>query len=173
MPYRSRLLMTMLALSVGGANAAVPASPPASGAVACTQIPWTAPYDASPTLTPDRNTVVFTRGRALQRRIHVARRQGAAWSQPALMPFSGTWMDMEPAMAPDGSYLVFASNRPAQPGGQALDGYYDEQNQPARGGNLWRVNRTPVGWSAAQRLPDVINADTAEYAPAVAADGSL
>ena len=46
---------------------------------------------------------------------------------------------LEPAMAPDGSYLVFASNRPAHAGGSALDGYFNNKPRPGRGGNLWRV----------------------------------
>lgn len=76
-------------------------------------------------------------------------------------------------MAPDGRFLVFASNRPAQTGGRALDGAYEGRTQPGRGGNLWRVDRTPRGWSQPRRLPDAINAGTSVYAPAVAADGSV
>ena len=82
-------------------------------------------------------------------------------------------MDLEPAMAPDGTFLVFASNRPAMPGGPALDGNYEGHSQPGRGGNLWRVDRTADGWAPPRRLPDAINAGASVYAPAVAADGSV
>ncbi|HET6805602.1 MAG TPA: hypothetical protein VFH59_09210, partial [Frateuria sp.] len=44
---------------------------------------------------------------------------------------------------------------------------------PGRGGTLWRVARTAHGWGAPQRLPDMVNAGTSVYAPAVAADGSV
>ena len=56
----------------------------------------------------------------------------------AACPFSGEWPDSSPAMSPDGSYLVFESNRPAIPRtsdskeGEALPGVIS---------NLWRVDR--------------------------------
>ncbi|KRF00559.1 hypothetical protein ASG87_12775 [Frateuria sp. Soil773] len=116
----------------------------------------------------------FAQGRGESRRILYTDRHGDTWSAARPASFSGgTWMDMEPAMAPDGSYLVFASNRPATPGGAALDGYYDDKPQPQRGGNLWRTDRRADGWSAPVRLPDAVNSGSSVYAPAVAADGSL
>lgn len=137
------------------------------------QLPWQSEHDASPAFMPDRQALFFTRGRGLARRIFFAHRDGNRWSAPVPASFSGTWMDMEPAMAPDGSYLIFASNRPVMPGGKALDGYYDDKAQPNRGGNLWRVNRVGDGWGAPVRLPDVVNSSPSIYAPTVAADGSL
>lgn len=135
---------------------------------------WGMPDDASPAFMPDERVVVFAHGRGAARRIFVSQRVGDTWSEPASTPFSGgAWMDMEPAMAPDGSFLVFASNRPASPDGKALDGAYEGQAQPGRGGNLWRVDRTAEGWAQPVRLPDTVNGGTSIYAPALAADGSL
>jgi Tol biopolymer transport system component len=82
-------------------------------------------------------------------------------------------MDLEPAMAPDGSYLVFVSNRPVRPGGKLLDGTFGGKTHPGRGGNLWRVERIGDGWATPVRLPDIVNTSSSTYAPAVAADGSL
>lgn len=76
-------------------------------------------------------------------------------------------------MAPDGAFLVFASNRPPQPDGAALDGAYEGKAQPGRGGNLWRVDRIDGGWATPVRLPEAINDGTSVYAPAVAKDGSV
>jgi Tol biopolymer transport system component len=136
--------------------------------------PWATPNDASPAFSRDGRTVVFSRGRAAARRVYISQRQGARWSQPQPAPFSGqAWMDLEPAMAPDGSYLLFVSSRPPQPGGAVLDGAYEGQSAPGRGGNLWRVDRTAGGWGAPVRLPAPLNAGTSIYAPAVAADGSV
>ena len=136
--------------------------------------PWTLPNDASPAFSRDGRTVVFARGRAATRRVYVSQRQGTRWSEPQPAPFSGkAWMDLEPAMAPDGSFLLFVSNRPPQPGGAMLDGAYEGQSAPGRGGNLWRVDRTAGGWGAPVRLPMPLNAGTSIYAPAVAADGSV
>lgn len=172
----SRHLIAILALGLGAGIACAPPAratatatvdPPAPG-------PWTLENDASPAFTPDGNRVVFARGHGITRRLFTAAREGSGWSAPQPAPFSGgAWMDLEPAMAPDGSFLLFVSNRPSQPSGRALDGDYEGQFQPGRGGNLWRVDRTANGWRTPQRLPDAINAGSSVYAPAVAADGSV
>jgi Tol biopolymer transport system component len=129
--------------------------------------------DLSPAFTPDGKTVFFTRSNANVSVILVSHWSHGRWSMPEIAPFSGEWRDLEPTMAPDGSYLVFASNRPATPGGKALDAFYGGAAQPTKGGNLWRVDRTPTGWSAPRRLPDVINSNSSIFSPSIAADGSL
>jgi len=76
-------------------------------------------------------------------------------------------------MAPDGSYLLFISNRPASGAGRPLDGFYDGAARPAAGGNLWRVDRTTHGWGEPHRLPEVVNSNTSIYSPSIASDGSV
>ena len=76
-------------------------------------------------------------------------------------------------MAPNGSYLVFSSNRPATEGGKAIDGFFQGKPQPGKGGNLWRVNRTRNGWSKLSHLPDELNTNNAIYSPSVARNGNL
>ncbi len=177
--HLSSLLSIALTLGPCAVASTLPARAATAAAVAAAAAPlaagpWTAEHDASPAFTPDGDTVVFARGHGITRRLFISRRQRGRWSVPQPAPFSGgAWMDLEPAMAPDGSYLVFISNRPAQPAGKPLDGNYEGQFQPGRGGNLWRVERTADGWSAPHHLPDTVNAGTSVYAPAVAADGSL
>ena len=129
--------------------------------------------DLSPAFTPDGKTVFFTRANSSQSVILVSHLSGATWSTPRIASFSGTWRDLEPTMAPDGSYLIFASNRPATAGGRAIDAYYNGAAQPGIGGNLWRVDRTPNGWGEPHRLPDVVNANGSIFSPSIAADGSL
>lgn len=129
--------------------------------------------DMSPAFTPDGRTVFFTRANGMQSTILVSRRSGARWSKPVIAPFSGEWRDLEATMAPDGSYLIFASNRPTVAGGKPLDAFYNGAPRPGRGGNLWRVDRTAHGWSAPRRLPDVVNANTSIFSPSIAGDGSL
>jgi len=162
----------LLALGLCPVAFASPGHPPAVASLAAAG-PWVAQHDASSAFTTDGDTVVFTRGRGLTRRLYVARRHGGNWSAPQCAPFSNRWMDMEPAMAPDGSYLVFVSNRPAHGEGKVLDGDWGGQLRPGRGGNLWRVNRVGDGWGTPRRLPDNVNASVSTYSPAVAADGSL
>jgi hypothetical protein len=131
------------------------------------QANWPSGTYASPAFTPDGRTMIVTYGTATQRRLLISHRQGETWSTPAFTPFSGRWRDIEPAMSPDGEYLVFVSNRPTTETGQALDGFYGGSIKPGAGGNLWRVDRVGDGWSQPVRLPDVINANSSIFAPAL------
>jgi Tol biopolymer transport system component len=130
--------------------------------------------DAAPAFTPDGKTVYFHRGGpGLGLFILVSHWKNGKWSVPDIASFSGQWQDLEPAMAPDGSYMIFSSNRPATPGGQAIDGDWGGAHYPQNGGNLWRVDRKGDGWSEPYRLPAVINGSNATFSPAITADGSL
>src|SRR6202046_1057140 len=71
--------------------------------------------DGSPAFSPDSNTIFFTRSTANWGVIVESHNIQGDWSRPMLAPFSGEWPDSSPAMSPDGSYLVFESNRPATP----------------------------------------------------------
>jgi Tol biopolymer transport system component len=129
--------------------------------------------DLSPAFSPDGKEVYFTRRNRSGGMILVSRLVAGTWSEPQIASFSGEWNDLEPTMAPDGSFLVFASNRPIAVGGKAIDGNYNGQNVPAGGGNLWRVNRKNNAWGDPYRLPTTINQGTATFSPSVTADGSI
>jgi len=124
--------------------------------------------------SPDGHTVFFDRISWPNAVILESHKMGHAWSEPKIAPFSGQWLDHDPAMAPDGSFLIFTSNRPDTPGGKALDGVMaNGKVQHAAGGHLWRVERKGDGWGEPVRLPDAVNSSTRTYAPSVAADGSV
>lgn len=165
-----KTLIPFLALGLGLA-AAAHAGPVVTSALASG--PWTEVHDASPAFTPDGNTVVFARGNGATRRLFAAHRHDGAWSPAQRVAFSNQWMDLEPAMAPDGRYLVFISNRPAHDAGKPLDGRWGGQAWPGRGGNLWRVDRVGDGWGTPVRLPDRVNRSSTTFSPAVAGDGSI
>jgi hypothetical protein len=97
-----------------------------------------------------------------------------AWTRPGIASFSGEWRDLDPAMAPDGSFIVFCSNRPGRPGEKALDARtFDGRVRTGYGSHLWRVDRVGAGWSVPTLLPAVVNDDTRLYSPSVVSDGSV
>jgi Tol biopolymer transport system component len=121
--------------------------------------------DGSPTFTPDGNTIFFTRSNGNWGAILESHRVNGNWSQPALAPFSGQWFDGSMGMAPDGSYLIFTSQRPvaaAAPG-----------TKPKKVANLWRVDRIGSAWSQPVRLPDSVNIGPSIWKPSIAANGNL
>jgi hypothetical protein len=129
--------------------------------------------DAAATFTPDGTTVYFTRSNGEDYDIVTSHFDGRDWSQPVIASFSGRWRDLEPTMAPDGSYIIFASSRPVNRGGKPLDGHWSGQAWPARGGHLWRVDRQGDRWGAPVLLPDIVNRWDSTFSPAIAADGTL
>jgi len=114
--------------------------------------------DADANVTPDGATLVFARDAT----ILVAERTPAGWPTPHVAPFSGRWMDAQPALAPDGSALVFVSNRPLAEG---------DAKRPS--GHLWRVERHGAAWGEPVHLPAVVNRGPSIWGPSVAADGSV
>jgi hypothetical protein len=129
--------------------------------------------NSAPAFSPDGKTVYFTRSNGSDYDILVSHFDGKAWSQPAIAPFSGEWRDLEPAMAPDGSYLIFASSRPKPGSSMPPDGDWSGQPHPGKGGNLWRVDRKGAGWSEPKRLPDAVNRSGDVFSPSIAANGDL
>jgi hypothetical protein len=122
--------------------------------------------------TPDGNTVFFDRSAGKRKTIMVAHRIDGRWSQPAVADFSGRWFDQDPVMAPDGSYLLFDSDRPSTPGGQPLtQDYFTGGAGP--GSNLWRVDRHGDRWGQPVWLGPVVNNDAFVDFGSIAADGTL
>ncbi len=131
------------------------------------------PYNMSPAFSPDGKRVYFAEADNKTSVIVVSRWTGGQWSDPQTAPFSGHDRDLEPAFAPSGKFLVFASNRATTPSGARLDGHYNDKVFPAAGGHLWKVTRKGHTWEKPQLLPGSINANDAVFSPAVTADGSL
>ena len=65
---------------------------------------------------------------ASRRIIYESRLQDGAWTSPAPTPFSGEYSDDDPFVSPDGKWLYFVSNRPADENSEDLDG------------DIWRVS---------------------------------
>jgi hypothetical protein len=137
------------------------------------EIPGGAKGYAAPAFAPDGKSVYFGQSGDKPINIVVSYKKYGKWTAPVPAPFSGDFPNLEPAFAPNGKYLVFASSRPVTEGGKNIDGSWSKQTYPGKGGNLWKVELTKKGWGEPKRLPDVINQNTSIFSPAVTADGSV
>jgi hypothetical protein len=93
--------------------------------------------------------------------IRVTRERNGVWSTPAVVPFSGTYMDAYIALHPDGSRLYFQSNRPIDPAESTFE--Y----------NLWYVEREGDGWSEARPMGRPINGRNHTGGASVTRDGTM
>ena len=172
----SARLLAILTLCCGFAVASTPAPAPKPFPAEAKWIAtpdWGPGSDASPAFTPDGKTVFFTHANGARRTIMVSHLTNGQWSEPKVATFSGTWRDIEPAMAPDGSYMLFISNRPSVDGGQPLDGHYGGVARPAAGGNVWRLDKVGDEWGKPVGLSGTVNSNSSVYAPTVARNGNI
>lgn len=129
--------------------------------------------DGAAAFAPSGAAVYFMRATGDGSTLMESHRRDGRWSPPTVAPFSGRWHDLDPSMAPDGSYLLFASNRPAAPGDPPLDAVHGGKRLVGQGMNLWRVDRQGDHWGTPVRLPDVVNRCSLIASPSIAGDGSL
>ncbi|MBD3292552.1 MAG: hypothetical protein GF393_06480, partial [Armatimonadia bacterium] len=115
-------------------------------------------------MMPDGSEIYFSVvvGRYERSAIAVVRRLENRWTAPEIAPFSGNpkHHDLEPAIAPDGSRLLFMSDRPKGPGA--------EPNH-----DLWAVNREGDGWGEPYNLGPPVSSEASEYFPSLTTDGTL
>ena len=143
-----------------------PTALPSDGAVAVVFAPGivsTGDVFAS-TFTPDGRTVVFTkfappRPMSLMTSSFVH----GQWSTPTVLPFSGTYRDLDPSFSPDGSRLWFSSARPTGP----------SPGDTTTGVDTWYVDRNGDAWSSPVHLPEPINAADMDMYPSVTRAGVL
>ena len=131
-------------------------------------------HDTAPSFFPGGREVIFEHSEGDRSELRIAHRVGQGWSTPVTLPFSGKWDDLEPAVAVNGSFVIFASSRPIDGGSTAISGHWSDKDWPNNGGNLWRADRRPDGtWSEPRRLPASVNRDTSVFEPALTRDGTL
>jgi WD40-like Beta Propeller Repeat len=122
--------------------------------------------------TPDDDTVFFDRSNGPHKTIMVSHKVNGHWSKPQIAGFSGHWFDQDPVVSPDGSYLLFNSDRPTTPGGKPLtQDYFAGGNAP--GSNIWKVERKGDAWGTPVWLGPIINDDPFVDFASIATDGTL
>lgn len=120
-------------------------------------------YERDIAISPDQKEIYFTIasfGHLTQTLVRI-RKEKNNWSEPEILPFSGTYRDLEPAFSPDGKRLYFCSNRP-------LDSQDKSQDF-----NIWYAERQGRGWSEPISVGESINTEADEFYPSVASNGSL
>jgi hypothetical protein len=166
-------LLTVLLTLFGSVTSLAPRVLVAQAAVAVT-LDGILSADSDDTLafTPDGNTVFFDRSEGPHKTIMTSHQVGGRWSKPEVASFSGLWFDQDPLVAPDGSYVLFNSDRPFEPGGKPLtQNYFVGGTAP--GSNIWRVDRTPGGWGRPVWLGPTVNNDVFIDFASLASDGTL
>jgi hypothetical protein len=116
-------------------------------------------------MTPDGNELYYTAvvGPAFNfGAIVVTKRVDGQWTPPEVAPFSGQYMDLEPAISPDGQRFFFMSTRPL-PGTTEPSGHED----------IWVMERVGGGWGEPHNLGSPINTEGGEFFPSVTEDGTL
>ena len=123
-------------------------------------------YTRDLAMTPDGSEIYFCSivGNYAYTAIFGTRLENGRWTEPATLDFAcdPAWMNIEPAIHPDGSRFFFISNRPDTASGKA-DGDQD----------IWVADRTTEGWSDAYNLGAPVNSAAPEYFPSITRDGTI
>lgn len=115
-------------------------------------------------MTPDGGELYFSVTLGDRTMIMVTRQVDGSWSEPEVAPFSGRYLDIEPAISADGRRLFFLSTRP-QAGQEEKPGWVYQ--------DIWVMDREGDGWGEPANLGPPVNSDAPEYFPSVTADGTL
>lgn len=86
------------------------------------------------------------------------------WTEPELMPFSSSYMDLEPFLSHDGKRLFFVSDRPL-----------NDSNKEKKDFDIWYVERSGPDqeWSIPKNIGTPINSDLNEFYPSLSENNNL
>jgi hypothetical protein len=115
-------------------------------------------------MTPDGTELYFSVTLGGRTMIMESHQKNGVWTEPAVAPFSGRYLDVEPAISPDGKRFFFLSTRP-QEGQEEKPGWVYQ--------DIWVMDREGDAWSEPHNLGPPVNSDAPEYFPSVTADNTI
>jgi hypothetical protein len=115
-------------------------------------------------MMPDGSEIYFAVTAGADTMIMVTKEVDGVWTEPVVAPFSGRYLDIEPAISPDGERFFFLSTRP-QPGQDEKPGWVYQ--------DIWVMDREGDGWGEPYNLGAPVNSDAPEYFPSVTNDGTI
>ncbi len=104
-------------------------------------------WEAAISFSPDGGTILFTRRadiKGTENRIMMMEQKDGQWTGPIRAPFAAEVMEYESFFSPDGSRVIFNSERPRPAG---LSGQ----------GEIWCVDRSDMGWGEPTYFPGPVN----------------
>lgn len=113
--------------------------------------------------TPDGKTCYFSKSvlRFYLDIICYSEYKNGKWQEPVVAPFSGKYRDFDPVLSPDGTKMLFTSNRPVN---GVLKNDYD----------IWMVTKTGENqWSDPIYLDTAINSSYDEHFASIASSGNI
>jgi len=121
-------------------------------------------FERDVVVSPDGNTIYFgvSGPGYVYTTVLVTQLVNGQWTEPAVVPHldDPRYLNLEPALSPDGDSFYFLSTRPASPGAP--------RNQ-----DIWVMRKTAGGWGEPRNLGAPVNTDQAEYFPSLTRDGTI
>ena len=96
--------------------------------------------------------------------------RGGRWRRPEVAPFArdARFINLEPAISPDGSRFFFLSNR--VPGADSLS---PQDLEASANQDIWVMDRLHDRWGDPYNLGPPVNTDDSEFFPSITNDGTL
>ncbi len=114
------------------------------------------------TFTPDGKTVYFSKS-VLKFYLDIicfSEFKDGKWQTPKVAPFSGQYRDFDPVLSPDGTKMLFTSNRPVE--GKLRNDY-----------DIWMVEKKGDQWGEPIHLDSTINSHYDEHFASMASSGTI
>lgn len=118
------------------------------------------------TLSSDQRTLYFVNSRGGRDTLTISESvfNNGAWGKPQPVAFSpkpGVWKDIDPFITPDGSIMIFNSNRPTP------------ERPDKKDFDIWMVRRDKNTWAEPINLGKEINSDASDFFATTARNGNL